>query len=96
MSPILNKGVCPKCNGTRVIPLSPEEKKYSWNQFKIDQPCDNCGGQFMYGTPSGVVPLRKDTGEPCLHEYTSVGSGRGYTKYTCRHCGLTYGIDSGG
>lgn len=89
-----NSGVCPKCNGTCQIPLTEEEKKYSWYKGKTHRDCDNCGGQYMYGTPTGKVPLRKDNGEPCLHEYVGRNAGRCYTIYTCKHCGSTYDIDS--
>jgi DNA-directed RNA polymerase subunit RPC12/RpoP len=56
--------------------------------------CQNCGGQTMYGNPTGFSRTRKD-GAPCEHEYTGVKRGRCYTVYTCVHCGYSYDIDSG-
>lgn len=55
--------------------------------------CTNCGGQTMYGIPTGKSFLRKD-GTPCVHEYTGVSGGRCYTIYTCKHCDYRYDIDS--
>ena len=75
-------GVCPKCNGTLV------------NDKGND--CRNCGGQYMFGTPKGYVPLNK-LGKPCLHEYKgSKGNWNCTTNYDCIHCGNRYMIDSGG
>lgn len=56
--------------------------------------CDNCGGQYMYASPKGEVPLRPD-GTPCLHEYSFIKTGRCLTKYTCGHCHDSFTIDSG-
>lgn len=78
-----NTGTCPVCNGTG--------QAEHWGRMGD---CRNCGGQAMYGTPKGYVPLRKD-GTPCKHEYDVSSGGRCYTLYDCKHCGHHYGIDSG-
>jgi len=87
-------GVCPVCNGTKEVPLTDNELKYSWNKDKTHRACTNCGGQTMYGRATGEVPLRSD-GTPCKHEYTSQTVGRCLTRYTCKHCGSSHEIDSG-
>ena len=92
-------GQCPKCNGTCRIPLTAEQAKYKSVLAGYDPetdtlPCDNCGGQCMFGKPTGQVPLRAD-GTPCLHEYTGRQSGRCYVVYSCKHCPFTFDIDSG-
>lgn len=76
----MEKGVCPCCNGT----------------LKVNgRECRNCGGQYMYGSPKGVVALNKD-GVPCTHSYESEKLGNCYYGYKCIHCGDSYSIDSGG
>ncbi len=78
-------GVCPVCNGTLCQPARSGVGTMA---------CQNCGGQGMYGSPKGEVPLRPD-GTPCKHEYKGVERGRCYTVYTCIHCNHRYDIDSG-
>lgn len=87
-------GTCPVCNGTKEVPLSDYELKYSWNQGKTHRACHNCGGQTMFGRATGQVPLRAD-GTPCTHSYRSQTLGRCFTRYTCEHCGSYYEVDSG-
>lgn len=87
-------GVCPVCNGTKEVLLSGKDLTYSWNKGKTHRQCDNCGGQTMFGQATGQVPLRKDNGEPCVHEYTYTNLGRCYHGYTCKHCGYNFKIDS--
>ena len=87
-------GVCPVCNGSKQIPLTPNELRYSWNKDKTHRDCTNCGGQTMYGRATGQVKLRPD-GTPCKHEYTSATVGRCLTRYTCVHCRSSHEIDSG-
>jgi len=87
-------GTCPVCNGSGKVPLTENEKRYSWNKDKTDRECHNCGGQYMYGTAKGQVRLNKD-GVPCTHKYTSRNVGRCLTEYTCTDCGDRYQIDSG-
>jgi hypothetical protein len=92
-------GVCPVCNGTgrEPIPASLESCKNVIAGYDKDTdtlPCNNCGGQYMYGTPRGEVKLNRE-GVPCTHKYTSQNVGRCLTQYTCSECGDSYTIDSG-
>jgi hypothetical protein len=90
-----NQGECPVCNGTGVVPIKEEDKKWLWNIGKINTPCLNCGGQKMYGKSLGYVPLNKD-GSPCIHEYRyEKGQWRCTHIYTCKFCNDSYLIDSG-
>lgn len=89
-------GICPVCNGTGR--RSAEGVAYKSVMAGYDSAtdtlaCDNCGGQTMYGQPTGKVPLRED-GTPCKHEFKGRTAGRCYTIYTCVHCNYTYDIDS--
>lgn len=94
-------GICPVCNGSHRM-ATPDRirdyaEKYGWYGYsKEDDKCDctNCGGQTMYGRPTGQVPLRED-GTPCTHSYQSATIGRCLTRYTCVHCKSYYDIDSG-
>ena len=94
-------GVCPVCNGSGRMP-TPEKlrrygEQYGWYGYSKDDDCctcNNCGGQTMYGKPSGKVLLRPD-GTPCVHDYRSATIGRCLTRYTCVHCGSYHDIDSG-
>lgn len=90
----METGTCPVCNGTGQVPLTENEKRYSWNKDKTHRDCSNCGGQYMYGKGRGQVRLNK-SGEPCVHKYTSRTIGRCLTEYTCSDCGDRYEIDSG-
>ena len=100
---IEGKGVCPVCNGTCRMPCPSESIreygiKHGWYNYDAETdtiPCNNCGGQYQWGKPSGEVSLRKDTGEPCVHEYRGYSKGNCYTGYTCIHCEDNYSIDSG-
>jgi hypothetical protein len=92
----LKEGICPACNGTTRVPASGSSRKVV-RGYCIDTdtfPCCNCGGQRMFGSPSGKVPLRKDN-TPCMHSYKGRGAGHCYTIYTCEHCNDSYSIDSG-
>ena len=91
---------CPVCEGTGRMPtpdhLRNYAEQYGWYGYdKADDccTCNNCGGQTMYGKPTGRSRLRED-GTPCKHEYTSYQRGRCWTQYTCKHCGYSYDIDS--
>jgi len=97
----MTKGVCPVCNGSGHMPCPDDLRdygvKHGWYGYRADDDtvtCTNCGGQYMYGRPTGEVRLNKD-GEPCKHSYTSQTVGRCLTEYTCQHCGDRYQIDSG-
>lgn len=89
-------GVCPVCNGAGRVAAGDYKYKHvvaGYDKEADTLACTNCGGQYMYGMPTGEVPLRKD-GTPCKHEYTSRTIGRCLTEYTCNHCGSRYEIDS--
>ena len=80
---------CPVCQGTGDVDR-PGMKP------GVDlEPCRNCGGQTMSGNATGRTRPRRDNGEPCVHEYTGRQAGRCYYVYTCKHCGDSYGMDSG-
>ena len=92
-------GICPVCNGSgrMAVPEYNQKYKHVYSSYDAETDtlaCNNCGGQTMYGSPSGQVPLRED-GTPCKHEYTSANVGRCLTQYTCKHCVSSYQIDSG-
>ena len=92
-----NLGTCPVCNGGGRIPAGDDRHKHvyaSYDKATDTLACRNCGGQTMYGQPTGRVPLRKD-GTPCVHEYTSWNVGRCLTQYACKHCVSSFQIDSG-
>ena len=98
----MEKGTCPACNGTGHMPCPDHLRKYGvsngWYGYRAEDDtvtCTNCGGQTMYGQPTGKVNLRKDNRQPCVHEYESKKLGNCYHGYTCRHCDFNYSIDSG-
>lgn len=93
----MSEGVCPVCNGTGRNNVGDKPYKESFAGYDKETntlPCNNCGGQTMYGKPTGKVRLRPD-GTPCIHSYGSRNVGRCLTEYKCVHCGYTYTIDSG-
>ena len=93
----MSKGTCPVCNGTLRRPAGDFRYKTTtvgYDALTDTLPCNNCGGQAMYGRPTGQVSLRED-GSPCTHEYTSEHVGRCLTRYSCIHCDYAYSIDSG-
>jgi hypothetical protein len=90
----MSKGTCPVCNGSGKVALTEAEKNHSWNRNRTEKECQNCGGQYMYGSGRGEVNLNKE-GVPCTHVYQSSNAGRCLTNYTCIHCGDRYQIDSG-
>ena len=88
---------CPVCSGTGRLPAGDYRYKAVTAGYDPETdtlPCRNCGGQTMYGKPTGQSFLRDD-GTPCTHEYTTRNLGRCYNQYTCKHCGYSYSIDSG-
>jgi ssDNA-binding Zn-finger/Zn-ribbon topoisomerase 1 len=92
------RGVCPVCNGSGRVPAGDNQYKeiYSGYDKATDTlKCDNCGGQYMYGQPTGKVLLRRDNNQPCVHEYEGTNAGRCLTSYNCKHCGDYFQIDSG-
>ena len=93
----MKTGICPVCNGsTRIDAGNYKYREVIASYRKEDNTlaCRNCGGQTMYGTASGTVPLRSD-GTPCKHEYVEYKKGNCYYVYICKHCGHSYDIDSG-
>jgi hypothetical protein len=88
--------VCPVCNGSGRKPAGDYKYKNviaGYDKETDTLQCDNCGGQRMYGRPTGKTRARAD-GTPCVHEYTSQNLGRCYNRYTCKHCEYAYDIDS--
>lgn len=79
----MEMGICPVCNGT---------KKAEYNGRIYD--CQNCGGQKMFGVPTGLVNLRAD-GTPCKHDYEVTTTRRCWHEYKCKHCSENHVIDSG-
>ena len=91
-----NKGTCPVCNGSGRLAAGDTRYKTvmaGYDAMADTLPCHNCGGQYMFGKPTGEVRLRED-GTPCTHSYKSATVGRCLTEYTCEHCGDRYQIDS--
>ena len=92
-----NTGTCPVCNGSgrKQAYDSPYKSVLAGYDEQTDTlPCTNCGGQYMYGRPTGQVRLNKD-GEPCTHKYVSKSVGRCLTEYFCVWCADRHTIDSG-
>lgn len=90
-------GICPVCNGSGRRPAGDYRYKHITAGYDAESDtlsCNNCGGQTMFGKPTGQVPLRED-GTPCKHEFKGVSIGRCLTRYTCVHCVSSYEIDSG-
>ena len=102
--PGTNAGECPLCNGTGKVLATGSTLEYGrsngWYGYVKDEDgkeycdCYNCGAQYMFSKPSGIVRLNKE-GQPCAHKYKGWNAGRCYTKYLCEHCGDEYAIDSG-
>lgn len=95
----MEKGCCPVCNGSGRVPVPERMARYKnviagYDAATDTFGCTNCGGQYMFGRPTGEVRLNKD-GVPCTHKYSSRTIGRCLTEYTCSECGDRYEIDSG-
>jgi len=93
-----NMGLCPACNGSGRVPTHGApfaELRAGYDAHTATLPCQNCGGQKMFGVPMGLVPLRPD-GAPCRHAYAPTGRARNYTRHECEHCGDAYDVDTGG
>ena len=93
----MNYVTCPKCNGFGRIPAGDNKWKFISSGYRESDDtfkCDNCGGQYMMGVPTGKVRFDKNN-NPCYHSYKSQNVGRCLTQYSCEHCGDTYQIDSG-
>ena len=90
------KGTCPKCNGSL---RAESQSKYAYMYKGYDKetntlPCNNCGSQYMFGTPKGEVNLRPD-GTPCMHEYKTKTISNCYHESKCVHCEDAFYVDSG-
>ena len=93
----MEKGTCPVCNGSGRVPAGDNKYKHviaGYDKATDTFACTNCGGQYMFGRPTGEVRLNRD-GVPCKHKYSSKTVGRCLTEYTCSECGDRYQIDSG-
>jgi hypothetical protein len=95
----MERGTCPVCNGSGRVPVPAHQQRYKHVYSGYDKEtdtlaCSNCGGQYMFGRPTGEVRLNKE-GEPCKHSYSGRTVGRCLTEYTCSECGDSYQIDSG-
>ena len=93
-------GICPVCNGSGRVPVPEHSQQYKHIIAGYDKEtdtlgCSNCGGQYMYGKPTGLAPLRLGVFAPCTHSYKSQNVGRCLTRYICVHCDDKYDIDSG-
>lgn len=93
----MEKGTCPVCSGSGRVPAGDNKYKnviagYDSNTDTFG--CTNCGGQYMFGRPTGEVCLNKD-GVPCTHQYVSKSVGRCLTEYFCVWCADRHTIDSG-
>lgn len=96
------QATCPVCNGTCRQPAdtfgasAQYARKNGWYGYDKETDtvdCRNCGSQYMWSKPTGMVRTRPD-GTACEHSYTSKTVGRCLTEYTCTHCGDRYQIDS--
>lgn len=90
---------CPVCDGTKEVGASEYQKKYKhvmskYNLANDTVQCNNCGGQYMFGSPKGHVKPNA-AGDGCWHDYKSSNAGRCLTNYVCQYCGDAYQIDSG-
>ena len=93
----INLVTCPVCNGSkRKSATNRTYKSYivGYDSETDTIPCTNCGGQYMYGEPTGQVKVNKSN-LPCKHRYTTKEIGRCLTQFTCIECGDIYQIDSG-
>lgn len=95
----MEKHTCPVCNGTGRQAANADQKRYAsviagYDTTNDTIKCGNCGGQYMFGSPSGQVKLNK-SGTACTHSYVSSNNGRCLTTYICQHCDDQYQIDSG-
>lgn len=93
-----DEDVCPVCNGTLRQPAFGTNRQLAagYDANTDTFPCQNCGGQRMFGKPTGVVPLDRD-GNPCHHAYEPQRdpSRSSIWHYTCHKCNDTFLIDTG-
>lgn len=89
---------CPKCNGAKRIPAPEGARHYRYATYRESDDtvvCNNCGGQTMSLTATGLVRADPATGKGCLHEYHGQTTSNCYHEYTCKKCGDHFAIDSG-
>lgn len=99
-TPVQAVGTCPVCNGTKRQPYTGlaryADQLAGYSKLDNTIPCGNCGGQYMYGSPTGLVK-HNHQGIPCTHEYKvqATSPSGTYTTYRCIHCDDFRDIDSG-
>lgn len=97
-------GICPVCKGTkrmsvRGIPHATTMPGYQGPGTSEPETadCTNCGAQYMFGRPTGLVKHNRDN-IPCTHSYDQLHIGTNpkcIHLYQCRHCGDFMELDSG-
>jgi rubredoxin len=102
-------GTCPVCKGSKRMSVQGIQYATTMPGYKgpgttaQGQPvpetadCTNCGAQYMFGRPTGLVKHNTD-GVPCTHVYDQLSVGhnaRCIHLYQCRHCGDFLETDSG-
>jgi len=93
----MEKGTCPVCSGSGRMAAGDNKYKQviaGYDKATDTIGCTNCGGQYMYGRPTGIVNVDFG-GQPCVHKYSGKTVGRCLTEYHCEFCGDRYQIDSG-
>lgn len=90
---------CTVCNGTCRVAVTAEHERYKtriwgYNADTDTFPCSNCGGQYQWPEPTGLVKPNR-AGVACVHQYSSRTIGRCLHEHICQHCGDYYQIDSG-
>lgn len=96
----LEVGECPVCRGTKRVPAGDKHwvtQCTGYDKATHTVPCTNCGGQYMFGFPTGLVRYNT-AGVPCTHKYIPASNShqhRTYRMYVCTQCGDSYDIDSG-
>lgn len=91
------EGTCPVCIGSGRISAGHSRYKEvvaGYDAATDTLSCHNCGGQYMFSWPKGLVKLNRE-GVPCTHSYEGRNAGGCLTEYTCSHCDDRYQIDSG-
>lgn len=89
-------GTCPVCNGAKRQAYKGQYADSCAGYSKVDNtiPCQNCGGQYMMGIPTGFVWHNKQD-QPCTHQYEYLEQRNCSRVYRCTQCGDSYSIDSG-
>ena len=92
-------GICPECNGSGRIQC-PSKSKINWQSngwYDYDPitntiACPNCGDQYQYSRPTGIVNLNRE-GKPCQHQYISELLSQYIQRNECIHCGDEFYIN---